>query len=446
MKRLSPFLVVLLVLLWATNSQAQPQTRPDSEWSGTPEEKVWGLMTVWAQVRYTFPHFDRMPPLDWDGAVQACIPRVIAAEDIDTYYEVLSELVAQLNDGHTFIIPPWGYFKPGYDLAPIEVQILSGRFYVAAARDAPDLVEQGILPGTEILEVDGVPVSKYFAEHVLRYHSENTRQGNESMLVVYLLYGPANEQPLLKIRPPVGDVREASVVRDAMSGDPPFLTRMIANAMVATTIETTMLPGDIVYVEIPNFDHDAVAADFSALIDTLDDGKVKGMIIDVRYNMGGSNAIVNSVVSSLIDDDVASPTMRFRHFIGAYEAWGKEPVWETAVNQIHPRVGKRYLGPLTILVGGLTQSSAEDLAIELRSAGRATLVGQTTAGSAGNGLVSTLPGGGTLNVSTFTALLPGGEEYVGVGVAPDVEITPTPEDLALGRDAVLERAREMLAR
>jgi C-terminal processing protease CtpA/Prc len=99
---------------------------------------------------------------------------------------------------------------------------------------------------------------------------------------------------------------------------------------------------------------------------------------------------------------------------------------------------------LVVLTGGLTQSSSEDFAIELHAQGRATLVGQTTGGSAGNALQSPLPGGGTLNVSTFTALIPGGEEYVGVGVVPDVEVWPTQEDLAKGRDPVLKRAVELL--
>lgn len=143
--------------------------------------------------------------------------------------------------------------------------------------------------------------------------------------------------------------------------------------------------------------------------------EVDGMIIDLRYNMGGNNAIVKSIVSCLVDHEVTSPIMRFRHFIGAYEAWGKEPVWETASDQIRPR-----------------------------GAGRATLVGQKTGGSAGNGLISALPGGGTLKVSTFTALIPGGEEYVGVGVTPDVEVIPTREDLIMGRAPVLGRAKALL--
>jgi C-terminal processing protease CtpA/Prc len=231
-----------------------------------------------------------------------------------------------------------------------------------------------------------------------------------------------------------------------MSGEHPFMPRMVANALVATTIETHALPGGIVYVNVPNFEHAAVAEDFGALVDRLGDDTT-GLIIDVRHNLGGSDRLVKSMVSRLIDEPVSTPVMKFRHFVGADVAWGNPTEWETAHGVIEPHAGERWLGPLVVLTGGLTASSSEDLAIELRAAGRATLVGQTTAGSAGNGLRSELPGGGTLYVATFTALVPGsGEEYVGVGVTPDVQVRPTPDDLAAGRDVVLERAIELLER
>jgi carboxyl-terminal processing protease len=437
----SVFCVAFLVCATSWTQASSPRT---AEWNGTTEQKVWGLMTVWAEVKYTFPHFDRMQDLDWDQTVQEYIPRVIAAENMDAYYQVLLELVALLKDGHTSIIPPWGYLKPGHDLAPIEVRVLDDHFYVDRVGEAAELADQGIRPGTEILEVEGVPVGKYFAENVLRYHSESTKQGDQSLFIVYLLYGPAGEQIAMKIQQPDGAVRKVSVTLNAMSGDSPFMTRLLANAFDGPTIRTRMLDGGIQYVEIPNFEHEQVSRDFVALVDNLDESAVKGMIIDVRYNMGGSSSIVEPIVACLIDRTVASPTMKFRHFIGAYEAWGKEPVWETTVHQIQPRDGRRYLGPLVVLTGGLTRSSSEDFAIELHTGGRATLVGQITGGSAGHGLQSSLPGGGTLSVCTFTALIPGGEEYVGVGVVPDVELGPTREDLAAGRDAVLERALELL--
>jgi C-terminal processing protease CtpA/Prc len=423
---------------------AQPAAPSDDAWTGAADQKLWGLMTVWAEVKYTFPHFDRMPDLDWDRTVQGYIPRVLAAEDMDAYYAELLELVALLRDGHTVIVPPWGYLKPDHDLAPIEVRVLDDRFYVDRVGERPELAEQDIGPGAEILEIEGSPASEYFADKVLRYHAQSSKQGDEAFFTVYLLFGPAGGQTALRIQDPDGREREVTVTRDAMSGAPPFMTRLVANIFAGPTIRTRMLPGGVQYVEIPNFDHQQASRDFAALVDSLDDTALRGMIIDLRYNMGGSSAIVEPMVACLIDRPVSTPVMKFRHFVGAHEAWGNAPVWETASGEIQPREGKRYLGPLVLLTGGLTNSSAEDFVIELRDGGRATVVGQTTAGSAGNALESALPGGGTLRVATFTALIPGGEEYVGVGVAPDVEVWPTREDLAAGRDVVLERALELL--
>lgn len=414
------------------------------EWTGTAEQKIWGVMTVWSEVKYTFPHFDNRAGLDWDATAQEFLPRAMAAENPDAYYGVLMEMVALLEDGHTRILPPWGYFKPGHDMAPLEVRIMDGRFYVDRMGEDPALAAAGLTPGAEILAIDGVPVDRYFAENVLRYHTNNTVHGTEAFFVVYLLAGPAGEPTELTIRCRDGAERAATVVRNAMSGDHPFMPRLVMNAMVATTIETRQLPGGLVYVNVPNFDHAQITEDFAALVEGLGDD-TRGLIIDVRHNPGGSDALVKSMVSRLIDEQVSTPVMKYRHFVGADVAWGHPPEWETASNRIEPHDGKRYLGPLVVLTGGLTASSSEDLAIELRTAGRATLVGQTTGGSAGNGLRSALPGGGTLFVATFTALIPGtDEEYVGVGVAPDVEVWPTPADLAAGNDPVLERAIELL--
>ena len=74
--------ILCAAFLACATSWAQASSPKAAEWNGTTEQKVWGLMTVWAEVKYTFPHIDRLQDLDWDRTVQECIPRVIAAEDM----------------------------------------------------------------------------------------------------------------------------------------------------------------------------------------------------------------------------------------------------------------------------------------------------------------------------------------------------------------------------
>ncbi len=252
--------VSLLSLLLFTMSSAPvfgaPDALPDSAWTGSDEQKLWGLMTVSSEVKYTFPHFENRPELDWDR----------------------------------------------------EVRILDGRFFVDRVGSDPALAEAGVVPGVAIVEIEAVPAARYFAENVLRYHSQNTRHGTEAFFVVYLLFGPSDEPVTLSFQAADGTAREAAVPRNALSGDAPFMTRLMHNALSARTIRARSLPGGIQYVEIPNFEHESVSADFLALIDGFGDVEPGGMIIDVRYNAGGASSVVKSTVEArdVAHDEVPS--------------------------------------------------------------------------------------------------------------------------------------------
>lgn len=445
-------LVVILVLIstvLAAPLAAQTPPGNDSsntEWTGTDEQKLWGLMTVWAETRYAFPWFEERPDLDWDAAARSFIPKVLAADGVESYYAVLSELVTLLQDSHTNVLPPWGHFTPGFDYPPVFVQVVDGRFLFTAVGDAEQLERQRIYPGLEILSMNGRPVADVFETEVLRYRTQGSRQANEALLPFFLLYGPAGETVSLEVGDLDGGTRDVSLTRSSAQRDgspyfPPFLTNMMASSVVSRNLESGIL-----YVALPTFENDQIRVDFQRLIDGSDLSSVNGLILDVRGNMGGSSRTGNGIVSCLIDEPVSSPTMTYPSYSAAERAWGRDIRWSTVHNEIPPRVGARYLGPIVVLTDSITHSSAEDLVIELQTAGRATVVGRNTAGGAGNRIQAALPGGGTLNVSTFRAAYPDGRDYIGKGITPDVAVSPTREDIAEGRDPVLERGIEILQR
>ena len=93
----------------------------------------------------------------------------------------------------------------------------------------------------------------------------------------------------------------------------------------------------------------------------------------------------------------------------------------------------------------ITISTAEDLIIEMQQRGQVRTVGEITAGGAGNGLFSLLPGGGQFRVSTFHATCyPDGKEYVGIGIKPDYMLQPSVKDICNGNDVVLEKGIEVI--
>ncbi|MCU0644378.1 MAG: hypothetical protein MUC94_08945, partial [bacterium] len=188
MKKTIIYTLVLLLQLSMLHSQPQEKPKEGNQWTGTTDQKIWGLMTIWAQTKFAFPHQDRLREIDWDKKVQEFIPRVIEANDLEAYYKTLMELIVFLRDSHTEVIPPWGRFTPGYDMPPVEVKIINDKFYIIRTGDNEELQGQKVFPGTEILEVDdGMPVMQFFQDNVLKYHTRGPKHADEAVGVFYLL-------------------------------------------------------------------------------------------------------------------------------------------------------------------------------------------------------------------------------------------------------------------
>jgi carboxyl-terminal processing protease len=81
----------------------------------------------------------------------------------------------------------------------------------------------------------------------------------------------------------------------------------------------------------------------------------------------------------------------------------------------------------------------------LQELGRARIFGSRTAGASLPAQFVGLVNGDTLIYPTSTHLTESGEMIEGVGVRPDVEVTPTREELLKGGDPVLDSALAWIA-
>jgi C-terminal processing protease CtpA/Prc len=438
-------LILISAIIFFTNiSFAQTQrVNYNQEWTGSTEQKVFGLMTVWSEAKYNFPWFDKLPDLDWDAKVTEYIPRVIAAQDIDAYYKVLMEFVTLLKDGHTNIWPPWFPFKQTDDLPAIEVQIVENKFVVARVGEIEENKNQNIYPGLEILEVDSNnPIETYFKENVLRYNTTGTELGDQ-VLVWSIFVGQSGSKLSLKVKDLDGTIRNITIIRNSLASGTSFLPRFAMWNGFEKNIEFKTLPGGIQYVRIPNFTTESMVKEFMDMIDNLDSTKTKGMIIDLRYNSGGNDRNSRQMISCLIDKPINSPLLKLPQYIGAYRVWEKKTQPLETNDLIMPRSQKKYLGPLVVLTGIGTASTAEDFAIEMEFSGRALLVGERTPGSSGNPIHVPLPGGGTLRVATFKSYYPDGTEYMHSEVKPDVEVVTTQKNLYDGVEPIIEKGIEV---
>jgi hypothetical protein len=146
----------------------------------------------------------------------------------------------------------------------------------------------------------------------------------------------------------------------------------------------------------------------------------KYVVVDLRDNPGGSGIIGNIIASYFYDFGEAHMLLR-----GAFRDHSRDSQEGT-----YPYVPGARLpdAKVFIVVNGRTASAAEGFAFGLQKAGRATVVGQTTAGAGIAGSDADL-GDGIQAFIPLKMLLAadGSKGWEGVGVTPDVATKPGEE-------------------
>jgi carboxyl-terminal processing protease len=114
--------------------------------------------------------------------------------------------------------------------------------------------------------------------------------------------------------------------------------------------------------------------------------------------------------------------------------------WFNAAN--HPHVATEI--PLVLLVNGGSASASEIVAGAMQDLKRATLVGEQTFGKGSVQLPHHLSDGSELRVTIAEWLTPARRQINGEGVAPDIAIQISPEDVEQQLDPQLDAAVEYL--
>ncbi|QKG51254.1 S41 family peptidase [Hymenobacter sp. BRD67] len=424
-----------------TAAQAQTEKRlwDDPVWKTayrptlSEEEKVAGLSRFWAEAKYNFAFFDKVPKLSWDSLYLATIPKVKAAPTTLAYYQVLQEMCAQLHDGHTNVYEPYDPKENQNERPPLRTALIEDKVLITEVRSAT-LRRQGLVPGVEVVAIDGVPARQYGQSRAAG-QSASTPQDRDVRTYTYTLLSGKADQPLaLTLQDAKGHTFKQTVARSGYSD---------VEKGRLPAMRFRLLPGNVAYVALNAFDNDSLPKLFAAAYPQI--SQASALLLDVRNNGGGSSELGYDVLSYLTDKAFLTSRWMTRDYHPAFRAWQRDPRWYSEpVNSFDPKGTAPYTRPVLVLTSARSFSAAEDFAVAFDQMKRGKIVGEPTGGSTGQPLFFTLPGGGAARICTKRDSYADGKDFVGVGVQPQVLVRPTVRDTRAGRDTVLEAALKEL--
>ncbi len=215
------------------------------------------------------------------------------------------------------------------------------------------------------------------------------------------------------------------------NGESDYLDIKVTRRQVETpTIEYQKMEDGMAYIIISEFDDITVTQFADALAQARSDG-MRGLILDVRANPGGSlDAVVKMLQQILPKGDIVSTK----------DKNGNGSVFKSDGS-------KQLEVPLVLLIDMNSASASEIMAAAIKEYGIGTLVGTNTFGKGIVQQIVPFADGTAIKVTTSSYYTPKGNDIHGVGVAPDIlcefdgEAYYASEDHP---DNQLEKAKEVL--
>lgn len=191
--------------------------------------------------------------------------------------------------------------------------------------------------------------------------------------------------------------------------------------------DARVLAGNVGYLRMRSFPGAREAMDeMAAALRTLE--RTNAMVIDLRESRGGSAQLANYLISHFTAPNLLS--------LAIFDPAAGDTTYRRTLPEV---AGPRRLEvPLFVLIDRGAASAAEDVPFVLRSLGRATLVGERTAGAARNNRFFALEEGMSISISVTHVWDPcTGANWERTGISPDIAVPP-----ADALEAALRAARD----
>lgn len=323
----------------------------------------------------------------------------------DDSYVAIDTMLASLNDPYTKFLTPKEFadetssIKGSLKGIGVQIGVRDGKLLVIAPIEDTPGEKAGLQAEDEILEINGES-----AKGITVDKAADKIRGEEGTTVELLIKRKNQPNKLYKITRAEIEIKSVSL----------------------KVPENVKLNDSIGYIRLSSFISKNASEEFAAALQQ--NCNKKGYIIDLRSNPGGllSNAILMSnmflnggiIVSTVDRDGYKDTTKSTRKYVTDK--------------------------PMIILINKGSASASEIFSGALKDNQRALLVGDN---SFGKGLVqeiNKLPNGSGVNITIQKYLTPNGTDINKKGIAPDVKVELTEEDIKSKHDSQLIKAQDLL--
>lgn len=322
-------------------------------------------------------------------------------------YVAIQTMLASLNDPYTKFLDPKEFedetssIKGSLKGIGVQIGLREGKLVIIAPIEDTPGEKAGLLAEDEILEIDGKSTKGITIDK-----AADQIRGEEGTYVTLLIKRKNQENKLYKIQRAEIEIKSVST----------------------KTPEKAQLDDCVGYIRLSSFISKNATTEFENALNQYKNKK--GFIIDLRSNPGGllSNAILIS--DMFLDGGIIVSTV------------DRDGYKETT------RATKRYVTdkPIVILINKGSASASEIFSGAMKDNKRALLVGENTFGKGLVQEVNKLMGGSGANITIQKYLTPNGTDINKKGIAPDVTVELTEENIKAKDDVQLKKANELLVK
>lgn len=324
-------------------------------------------------------------------------------KDKEMFYGSLQGLAASLGDSYTLFMDPALTKEFNDDLSGTfegigaEIGLRDELITIIAPLDGLPASQAGLLAGDKILAIDG-----------------------QSAL------GLSVNEAVKRIRGPKGTTVTLSILRG--QGDSTIDYKITRDIIFVKSVETEMRSDGIFVIRVSNFNNDTDSL-FTAAVSEALLKNPRGIILDLRNNPGGYLETAINMAGEWIKEGIIVAEQFNDNYRQESFASG---------------LARLENFPTVVLVNGGSASASEIVAGALRDYKKATIVGENTYGKGSVQTIRDLSDGSSLKITVARWLTPAGDAIDEKGIAPDIEVELTREDIEKDRDPQFDKALEVL--